>query len=263
MKQEIAKKLGIGERSVNLLLLNTELCERILKENPIKFNDFIKKYEVSTNYLKTLIKKGIISSFSNKIERGSYIFIFEDEALNYVSVTYTNNKKFTMLSSIGLLFLTACKDILTQREYDTIYCYYNKQTSENLYDFLSDERINQIRRKAFNKLYRYADRIKLNSEIMVIEDNLKRVLEKKRSIERLPKKQKESKEIEQKKLIKLHDLDLSVRSYNNLKNAKIQYLGELIQYSFDDLAKFRNMGNRSLNEIESKVREYGFELSND
>nr|MBS0037291.1 DNA-directed RNA polymerase subunit alpha [Saprospiraceae bacterium] len=54
------------------------------------------------------------------------------------------------------------------------------------------------------------------------------------------------------KLLKtpLEDMDLSVRAYNCLKAAKINTLGELVQYESHELLKFRNFGRKSLVEIE-------------
>ncbi|MEM1328185.1 MAG: DNA-directed RNA polymerase subunit alpha [Bacteroidota bacterium] len=69
------------------------------------------------------------------------------------------------------------------------------------------------------------------------------------------------------KLLKtsLEDLDLSVRAYNCLKAAKINSLGELVQYDTHELLKFRNFGKKSLVEIEELLVEkdlsFGMDLS--
>lgn len=69
------------------------------------------------------------------------------------------------------------------------------------------------------------------------------------------------------KLLKtsLEDLDLSVRAYNCLKAAKINSLGELVQYETHELLKFRNFGKKSLVEIEELLVEknlsFGMDLS--
>jgi len=68
------------------------------------------------------------------------------------------------------------------------------------------------------------------------------------------------------KLLKtpLEDMDLSVRAYNCLKAAKINTLGELVQYESHELLKFRNFGRKSLVEIEellvSKDLSFGMNL---
>lgn len=69
------------------------------------------------------------------------------------------------------------------------------------------------------------------------------------------------------KLLKtsLEDLDLSVRAYNCLKAAKINSLGELVQYDTHELLKFRNFGKKSLVEIEELLQEknlnFGMDLA--
>jgi DNA-directed RNA polymerase subunit alpha len=67
------------------------------------------------------------------------------------------------------------------------------------------------------------------------------------------------------KLLKtsLEDLDLSVRAYNCLKAAKINTLGELVQYETHELLKFRNFGKKSLVEIEELLQEKGLTFGMD
>jgi len=67
------------------------------------------------------------------------------------------------------------------------------------------------------------------------------------------------------KLLKtsLEDLDLSVRAYNCLKAAKINSLGEMVQYETHELLKFRNFGKKSLSELEELVRDKGLTFGMD
>jgi DNA-directed RNA polymerase subunit alpha len=67
------------------------------------------------------------------------------------------------------------------------------------------------------------------------------------------------------KLLKtsLEDLDLSVRAYNCLKAAKINTLGELVQYDTHELLKFRNFGKKSLVEIEELLQDKGLTFGMD
>jgi DNA-directed RNA polymerase subunit alpha len=53
----------------------------------------------------------------------------------------------------------------------------------------------------------------------------------------------------------VEDLELSVRSSNCLKNANIKTIGELIRKSEEDIAKTRNFGKKSLEEIKLKLKE--------
>jgi DNA-directed RNA polymerase subunit alpha len=57
--------------------------------------------------------------------------------------------------------------------------------------------------------------------------------------------------------IPLEDLELSVRAFNCLKAAKIHSLSELVQYTQEELMKFRNFGQKSLSEIDQVLGERG------
>lgn len=63
----------------------------------------------------------------------------------------------------------------------------------------------------------------------------------------------------------LEDLELSVRAFNCLKAAKINSLSELVQYTQEELMKFRNFGQKSLAEIEQMLKEknlsFGMDIS--
>ncbi len=58
----------------------------------------------------------------------------------------------------------------------------------------------------------------------------------------------------------IEELDLSVRSYNCLKRAGINTVGELIQKSEEEMMKVRNLGKKSLEEITNKLGEYDLTL---
>ena len=55
----------------------------------------------------------------------------------------------------------------------------------------------------------------------------------------------------------IDDLDLSVRSFNCLKRQGFQTVQELTQISEEEMMKFRNLGKKSLKEIEDKLAELG------
>jgi len=58
----------------------------------------------------------------------------------------------------------------------------------------------------------------------------------------------------------IEDLDLSVRSYNCLKRAGINTVQELIQRTEEDMMKVRNLGKKSLEEVQQKLAELGLSL---
>ena len=61
----------------------------------------------------------------------------------------------------------------------------------------------------------------------------------------------------------LEDLELSVRAFNCLKAAKINSLSELVQYTQEELMKFRNFGQKSLSEIEQVLHDRGLHFGMD
>jgi DNA-directed RNA polymerase subunit alpha len=56
------------------------------------------------------------------------------------------------------------------------------------------------------------------------------------------------------------ELELSVRSYNCLKNANIRTIGELVQKNEAEMLKTRNFGRKSLNEIKEILAGMGLSL---
>src|SRR5476649_2672801 len=58
----------------------------------------------------------------------------------------------------------------------------------------------------------------------------------------------------------VEELELSVRSYNCLKNANIQSIGELVQKTEAEMLKTKNFGRKSLNEIKEILANMGLSL---
>ena len=58
----------------------------------------------------------------------------------------------------------------------------------------------------------------------------------------------------------IEELDLSVRAYNCLKRAGINTVAELVQRNQEDMMKVRNLGRKSLEEVEQKLLALGLNL---
>lgn len=58
----------------------------------------------------------------------------------------------------------------------------------------------------------------------------------------------------------IEDLDLSVRSYNCLKRANIHTVEDLIRRTEEDMLKVRNLGRKSLEEVQKKLEDLGLGL---
>lgn len=59
---------------------------------------------------------------------------------------------------------------------------------------------------------------------------------------------------------RIEETDLSVRAIRSLRGAELSFVYEIINYSKNDLIKFRNMGKKSLDEIDSILTLHGLSL---
>jgi DNA-directed RNA polymerase subunit alpha len=64
-------------------------------------------------------------------------------------------------------------------------------------------------------------------------------------------------------VLKINEIELSVRSTNCLAGANIDTIAELVVMPESEMLKFRNFGKKSLNEIKSKLEEMGLSLGMD
>jgi len=58
----------------------------------------------------------------------------------------------------------------------------------------------------------------------------------------------------------IEELELSVRSFNCLKRAGINTVGDLTMRTVEEMMKVRNLGKKSLEEVEKKLAELGYSL---
>ena len=72
----------------------------------------------------------------------------------------------------------------------------------------------------------------------------------------------EKEEDEKEKVLEMavEELDLSVRSFNCLKRANINTVEELTEKTEEDMMKVRNLGKKSLEEVQNKLAELGLSL---
>lgn len=72
----------------------------------------------------------------------------------------------------------------------------------------------------------------------------------------------EKEESKKEKILEMNieDLDLSVRSYNCLKRAGINTVEELVQKDEEEMMKVRNLGRKSLEEVQQKLSALGLSL---
>ncbi len=94
----------------------------------------------------------------------------------------------------------------------------------------------------------------LNEHLMLFIDLTEHV----NDVEIMVEKEEDKKE----KVLEMtvEELDLSVRSYNCLKRAGINTVEELIQKTEEDMMKVRNLGRKSLDEVNQKLAALGLGL---
>ena len=63
--------------------------------------------------------------------------------------------------------------------------------------------------------------------------------------------------------ITIEDLDHSVRSFNCLKRANINTVEDLVSKTQEEMIKVRNLGRKSLEEVEHKLNQMGLHLADD
>ncbi len=82
-------------------------------------------------------------------------------------------------------------------------------------------------------------------------------------VEEIPDEAEDEEQDERQKMMdmSIEELDLSVRSYNCLKRAGIDTVGELCQKTPDEMMRVRNLGSKSLTEVESKLKAFNLSLS--
>lgn len=79
-------------------------------------------------------------------------------------------------------------------------------------------------------------------------------------VEETPAESGDNDDLKSKFAMKVSEIELGVRSANCLNAAKITTVGQLCRMSRGDLLRFRNFGQRSLTEIEEKLKSIGLGL---
>lgn len=259
MKTIVAQKLKLGERSINNIMLNSELVERIIHEDPILIDEACKKYEISKYLINSLIKSGNISSFRNSLEsKGSRLFIFEHELKKIISqgLNYRSHDLIQKTKDIVSIFINNSN--LSDREVSIVrsvlICSQSYESVSEEYQ-LTKERVRQIYAKGISKLKRKKDMI---TEIDDIEKKLYSLKFRLANNKIDPSYNILSKH--------MSEFDLTVRCLNCLKAAEIESFGELISFKKYELMRFRNFGKKSLTELEelvhSKGYNFGYKLNN-
>lgn len=161
------------------------------------------------------------------------------------------------------LIMKTITETLTIREADVLLCRYRDgMTLDEVGKKFNvgKERIRQIEAKALRKLKHptrmnsmravsYNDYKELESRYSTVEYAYNQLSDKKEIPELISETSVEG--------MPIMDLNLSVRSYNCLYRANIRTVGDLINKTRHEMERVRNLGKRSLFEIEQKLISMG------
>lgn len=163
---------------------------------------------------------------------------------------------------------------LTEREAKVLKLrYYEDMTMEKVgKQFgVTKERIRQIEAKALRKLMYPTRREKLKHGLLVtetseriakeasewlIEKIIKERIERDERAKQAKSLLEDEGKLEEWKLSPMEELGLSTRAWTCLKRHGCETIGDITKLNYMELARIRNLGRKSLNEIISKVREY-------
>lgn len=157
----------------------------------------------------------------------------------------------------SVLTVAICKNIneivlptLTEKEMTVLKMYYGLDEPALTIDEIAKkldltwERTRQIKEKALRRLH-HTSRMNLIFEPIPSE-----------SMMFMLKSLKTPTEVEESKKHRIVDLDFSVRALVVLKTIGIIFLEDIMKYSREDLLRFRNMGKKSMTEIEEMMKKY-------
>ncbi len=100
----------------------------------------------------------------------------------------------------------------------------------------------------------------LASAAQILTNNMKLFIDLTVNVVRVDYNEPESDNRDKVLEMTIEELDLSVRAFNCLKRASINTVGELVQRNQEDMMKVRNLGKKSLEEVEQKLQGLGLSL---
>ena len=100
----------------------------------------------------------------------------------------------------------------------------------------------------------------LASAAQILTNNMKLFIDLTVNVVRVDYNEPESDNRDKVLEMTIEELDLSVRAFNCLKRAGINTVAELVQRNQEDMMKVRNLGKKSLEEVEQKLAALGLAL---
>lgn len=281
----IREKLSITDiRTVRQIIKNKELYNQIVKREVISHKDLIEQYNVANAFVKDLRQKGLISYFDttgtlNKANRGSKIYYFKDEMEDILSVKikyYPSIRvRYNLMNKFIIQVAKMCEP---ERHVQILEMYLvNNLTVEEIADklYISTERVRQMLNKTSNRtvldLKRMAEYYPRDRDLMSLrierehlkklntqlKDKFERNKESRIRADQLSQKHvqhflqhKLPLELLSQKLPQMEMCDLSIRALNCLSEIEVYTLEDLLQSSEWEITRIRNMGVKTMREIQ-------------
>lgn len=226
-------------------------------------------YKISKNRLLQLVKNKVISSFQLVTAQGSKILFLKSELDKENNILLAHSKKTDVdkLARLAERFLTELADehqigkeeIEVFKEYYFSYLTLDEIGKERGMSAIKARRI--IFRLNYKLINHFREYVKNFRKIYEYERLKEKYNKLKNFIEGLEfiKKEFNTPAVSEPEVYskKVRDLDFSVRALNCLKVAGIETVRDLTRTSKPDLLKFRNIGKKSLIEIESMMQTLG------
>lgn len=295
-----AKIRVVIRKGESFLSLDDILRHMKLKKLPKKFldaEDVAKLFKSNQTRILALVKAGLLPCYHYGQERkGQRTLFIEEEIWEAKESLIEKDFEITYLSSYAttrfklkeyenafreiLDFLKSKRLLLSNRQLDILFnLWLENKTPEELGEkyMLTRERIIQLFNKAKKRLVNFPlftkglfeEKEKLIVENRVLtarnRELLNQVVFLEKEIKRCVPDIKSLKEATPSELfaIPIVDLDLSVRTYNCLKAARIETLGEICNKTINELLKYRNFGRKSLREVTALMQERGLQFKED
>lgn len=255
----IQKKLNNADfRSIKQILNNTELCKRIIAENPISLLEYSKKSGISVYNIRKLIDNNVISSFSNSESKGSRVWIFENEIKDYFDngIALYNpidgSVKNFITNFLKIAELAHSYSFINDRELSILKDSFEFSVKDLALKYdLTTQRIRAINLKCNEKLEKFGNSFEealeelqtKNALIDKLNMDIKLLIEANENFETKP--------LFQRTLLQsnLDTHNLSNRLVNALYREGIVYVGDLTTLTLTKVKKINNIGNRSLIEL--------------
>lgn len=279
LKSTSQLKAGLINKIVFLDSDNTEvqdeqlkkLLEAFRKEGAYDAAEVQKAYNIRLSQLNYLVKHDLIPSYKLVSSKGSKRLFLksEIEKENLIKIIRTHRADAGRLGRImsKVMFYFAETKILEVRDYEIFKMYYAQrltmgQIAEKFN--ITAERVRQILCRTARKITDVMD--EYQKQISALEkkhiEMCVKYAQLKASIEEEEAEKKALEQITDESLKrKLHEMNISVRLQNVFDQNKIKYAADLLQFTHKiDFFRFRNVGKKTLIEIERLYQSLGFPL---